>query len=51
MASANYTANVTVGQSVVGGMASASYGACLGYWCGVDTYPYTLFLPLVVRGS
>ena len=49
MASANYVADITVGQAAMGGMASASYGACLGYWCGIDTYPCTVYLPLVVR--
>jgi len=50
MASANYAVRITVGQSAVGGMDSAAYGACLGYWCGMGAI-HTVFLPLVIRGS
>jgi len=50
MSSAKYAAQITVGQSVIGGADSASYDACLGYWCGAGR-TYTVFLPLVVRGS
>jgi len=50
MASVNYAVRVTVGQSAVGGMDSAAYEACLGYWCGIRGM-HTVFLPLVIRGS
>jgi hypothetical protein len=46
--SASYAVNLTVGQSVVGASASADYGGCLGYWCGVSV-EYKVFLPLVLR--
>jgi len=49
MASANYAAEITVGQSVIGGTDSSAYDACLGYWCGAGRV-YQLFLPLVMRG-
>lgn len=45
--SAHYAVNFTVGQSVIG-MASNTYRACLGYWCG-GAAGYRLYLPLVLR--
>jgi len=48
MSSANYKAYVTVGQTAIGASASASYGACLGYWCGQLTGG-RLHLPLIMR--
>jgi len=48
MASTQYTLRVTLGQTAIGGMDSASYGACLGYWCGISPVR-TVYLPLVVR--
>ncbi len=35
MASASYVADVTIGQTAVGGGASANYKMELGYWAGV----------------
>ena len=34
--SAHYAADVTVGQSAIGQVGSASHGGCLGYWCGAE---------------
>jgi hypothetical protein len=48
--SANYAANFTVGQSVIGAPASTSYEGCLGYWCGTAV-DYSVYLPLVLRDS
>jgi len=48
--SANYAVNLTVGQTVVGASESASYGVCLGYWCGGDV-EYRIYLPLVLRNA
>jgi hypothetical protein len=46
--STNYVINLTVGQSGVGTTSSASYDACLGYWCGTGA-EYSVYLPLVLR--
>jgi hypothetical protein len=48
MSSANYAANITVGQTVRGASASASYQAGLGYWYGAGG-AYRVFLPLVLK--
>lgn len=48
--SANYAVNLTVGQTVIGASESASYTACLGYWCGGDV-EYHIYLPLVLRNA
>ena len=48
--SANYAANFTVGQTVVGAASSANYGGCLGYWCGVPA-EHRIYLPLVLRDT
>lgn len=46
--SAGYAVNFTVGQTAIGGPStSASYGACLGYWCGAAQR--TIYLPLVLK--
>ena len=50
ISSANYAANFTIGQSVVGTSSSANYGVCLGYWCG-GTAEYKIYLPLVLRNT
>ncbi len=46
--SSHYALQLTVGQTVVGSTESASYGACLGYWCGTEI-EYKVYLPLVLR--
>jgi hypothetical protein len=46
--STNYAVHLTVGQTVVGASESASYAACLGYWCGA-TVAHNIYLPLVLR--
>lgn len=48
--SANYAANLTVGQTAIGSASSSSYHACLGYWCGA-VGPRRIYLPLVLRAS
>ncbi len=48
--SANYAADFSVGQSVVGAGQSDSYAVCLGYWCGAAV-EYRIYLPLVIRNS
>ncbi len=50
ISSANYGANFTVGQTVVGAASSANYGGCLGYWCGVPA-EHRIYLPLVLRDT
>jgi hypothetical protein len=50
LTSTHYAANLTVGQSAVGTLASARYQACMGYWCGVPV-PNWIYLPLVVRNA
>lgn len=47
VSSANYTANFTVGQSVIGTSSSASYESCLGYWCRPDEY--RIYLPVILK--
>lgn len=46
--SANYSANVTVGQVGIGSSTSSSYSGCVGYWCGADQGG-SVFLPLIMR--
>ncbi len=46
--SSNYTANFTVGQTVVGASSSANYQVSLGYWPGAAPQS-TVFLPVVSR--
>jgi len=46
--SANYSANVTVGQVGIGNSDSSSYSGCVGYWCGAEA-GYSVFLPLIMR--
>jgi hypothetical protein len=46
--SANYAVNLTVGQTAISSASSASYQACLGYWCGVGR-PWRVYLPLVLK--
>ena len=48
--SANYAANLTVGQTAIGSASSLSYQACLGYWCGAEGQ-WQVYLPLVLRES
>jgi hypothetical protein len=50
LASANYAANFTVGQSVIGASSSANYEGCLGYWCGT-AIEYQIYLPVALRGT
>ena len=48
--SANYAVNLTVGQTAIGSASSASYRACLGYWCGTEGR-WRVYLPLVLCES
>jgi multisubunit Na+/H+ antiporter MnhB subunit len=48
--SANYAANFTVGQSVIGAADSANYAIGLGYWYGTAG-GYRIYLPLMMRSS
>jgi len=46
--SAEYSANITIGQSVIGRSNSPNYAASLGYW--VESPPsWTLFLPIATK--
>jgi hypothetical protein len=45
----NYAINFTIGQTAYWASSSASYGACLGYWCGAAEVEYEIFLPLLMR--
>ncbi len=50
--SANYAANFTVGQTVIGASASEHYGSGLGYWHGFLSSMirnFLEFLPLVIK--
>ena len=47
--SAHYTANFTVGQTVVGVSASEHYGSGLGYWYGLLSDIFHNFLALVMK--
>jgi hypothetical protein len=49
--SANYAADLTVGQTASTALSSASYGGCIGFWCREGPEPYNIYLPIVVRGS
>ncbi len=46
--STNYSMNMSIGQSVIGGGESAGYKVVLGYWSGLG-YLYHLLLPLLHR--
>jgi hypothetical protein len=48
MSSANYAANITVGQTVRGASASTNYQAGLGYWYGAGG-AYRVFLPVILK--
>jgi hypothetical protein len=48
MSSASYSANVTIGQTAIGGASSASYGTGLGFWYGMLEW-FRVYLPLVLR--
>jgi hypothetical protein len=48
--SANYAANLTIGQAVNGVAASPSNQVCLGYWCGSEV-EYSICLPIVMRAE
>jgi hypothetical protein len=48
VASENYAANFTVGQSVIGASANTSYKVGLGYWYGVAG-SYQVYLPLILK--
>lgn len=45
--SANYKANLTVGQTAIGASSSTNYKAGLGYWYGIPAYHF--YLPLVLK--
>jgi len=47
--SANYTIVSTAGQPAIGQSASASYSACSGFLCQVQSVLSQLFLPLIRR--
>jgi hypothetical protein len=52
VSSANYAANFTVGQTVIGASASEHFGAGLGYWYGFLSsmiQNFLDFLPLVMK--
>lgn len=44
-----YVLDGTIGQPVVGRVASSSYNLCSGFWCGVAGH--RVYLPLVLRNS
>ena len=46
--SANYTDNITVGQTVIGASSSTNYSTGLGYWYGFGLQ-YQVRLPIVVK--
>jgi hypothetical protein len=46
--STNYAVNLTIGQTASGTSSSASYGSCLGYWCGATT-EHRIYLPVMSR--
>ena len=47
--SANYAANFTVGQTVIGASASENYGSGLGYWVGLLANFLRNFLPVLTK--
>jgi hypothetical protein len=49
--SANYSVNLTVGQTGIGTSASPNYQACLGYWCGQSAQDAgsSVYLPVVMK--
>jgi hypothetical protein len=51
MDSANYAANVTIGQTVIGSGSSANYRAGLGYWQGIvaAVAEWFVHLPLITK--
>ena len=46
--SANYAANITIGQTAIGPSSSANYSAGMGYWYGIFQL-YRVRLPLVTK--
>ncbi len=48
--SSNYVAHFTVGQTVIGTMASTNYQANLGYWYGLVRI-FRRFLPVVMENQ
>ena len=49
VSSTHYSANFTVGQTVVGSSVSEHYGSGLGYWYGLLSYIIRNSLPLVMK--
>ena len=47
--SAQYTANFTVGQAVIGHSSSEHYGSGLGYWYGLLSDIFHNFMALVMK--
>ena len=50
--STNYTVNLTVGQSAIGGSSSANYAIGLGYWYGIGSsvaQQFKIYLPIVIK--
>jgi len=48
--SAHYAVAFTVGQAAPGTYSGATYGGCLGYWCGTAV-EYSVYLPVVLRNG
>lgn len=46
--STNYGANVTIGQTAIGPLASSNYNVSLGYWVGQFS-KWLVYLPLTLR--
>jgi hypothetical protein len=46
--SANFAANLTIGQTASGSSSSANSSVGLGYWYGIDT-THRIYLPLTLR--
>jgi hypothetical protein len=44
-----YSANLTVGQTVIGASASEHYGSGLGYWYGLLSNIFHNFLTLLMK--
>ncbi|MCB9420598.1 MAG: hypothetical protein H6667_12395 [Ardenticatenaceae bacterium] len=47
ISSANYTANFTIGQSIIGASSSTNHESCLGYWCRPDEH--RIYLPVTLK--
>lgn len=47
--SAQYAADLTIGQTVIGQADSANYQAGLGYWVGVGFSGWQVYLPVITR--